>query len=93
MYKIPKSPTLSDTLAPVDLTQREIEIVMLLYIGYTQNEIACKLNLTRNTIKNHIANGCNKIGVHSTIQLLQWYIDSVLMEFCNQNFENLAEAK
>ena len=93
MYKIPKSPNLSDTLAPVDLTQREIEIVMLLYTGYTQNEIADKLYLTRNTVKNHIANSCNKIGVHSTIQLLQWYVDSVLMDYCNQNFESLAEAK
>lgn len=90
LYKIPPSPITSDRLSPANITQREVEILMLLYTGHTQNGIAERLHLSRHTIKNHIAHMCDKVGATSTIGLLQWYVDSILMDYCSQDFISLA---
>ena len=40
--------------AQVDLTDREIEILNLLYCGFTNNNIAGQLGISSNTVKNHV---------------------------------------
>jgi DNA-binding NarL/FixJ family response regulator len=90
-YKIPDSPVI-DTgaeISQVNLTQREVEVMLLLWQGLTQNEIASSLNLSRNTIRNHVQNACAKVGVNSTIGVLQWYIDTILLEDLNKCFIDL----
>ena len=55
----------------LNLTDREIEIVKYIIDGDTNNEIAKKLYIQTNTIKKHIYNIYNKLGVSSRTQLLQ----------------------
>lgn len=92
IYRIPSSPviTTASEVYQINLTQREIQVLLLLYAGKTQNEIAAQLNLSRNTVRNHVQNMCSKVDANSTIGALQWYIDSVLTEQFGQCFVSIA---
>lgn len=91
-FRIPDSPTIDngEEILQCNLTQREVEILLLLYTGLTQNEIGVKLSLSRNTIRNHVQNVCAKLNVNSTIGTLQWYIDSILMAEYGRSFIDIA---
>ena len=52
-----------------DLTPRETELMPLILQGYINEDIAKKLNVTENTVKKHIYNIFNKVGVDNRIQL------------------------
>jgi len=56
------------------LTQREKEIVHLVAIGDTNQEIAAKLNISPNTVKNHIKRIIDKVGVGNRAQLVAFAI-------------------
>ena len=90
-YRIPNSPIVDNgsELIQVNLTQREVEVMLLLWQGLTQNEIASQLKLSRNTVRNHVQNACAKVGVNSTIGVLQWYIDTIMLEDLNKRFIDL----
>ena len=45
------------------LTNREYEIFLLLIENYTTNEIARKLGISEKTVRNHISNVIQKLGV------------------------------
>ena len=45
------------------LTNREYEIFLLLIENYTTNEIAKKLGISEKTVRNHISNVIQKLGV------------------------------
>ncbi len=50
------------------LTQREIEILRLITIGFLNKEIAGKLNISDKTVKNHISNLFKKLKVADRTQ-------------------------
>jgi DNA-binding NarL/FixJ family response regulator len=50
------------------LTSREIEVLRLLAIGTDTDEIAAKLSLARNTVRNHAQNIMLKLGVRSRVE-------------------------
>jgi len=50
------------------LTKREKEIFTLLIDNYTTFEISEKLNISEKTVRNHISNVIQKLGVTSRIQ-------------------------
>jgi two-component system NarL family response regulator len=50
---------------PADLTSREIEIVRELAQGAGNREIAHKLVISENTVKNHVRNVLSKLRLHS----------------------------
>lgn len=50
------------------LTKREKEIFVLLVQSYTTKEIAKKLYISEKTVRNHISNVIQKLGVESRIQ-------------------------
>lgn len=52
------------------LTQREREILILLYEGYTNPAIAEHLNIAMNTVKGHVHHIFEKLGVNSRIDLV-----------------------
>ena len=52
------------------ITEREFEIILLIKKGQTNKEIAYNLNISVNTVNNHIANIFSKTGVRSRIDLL-----------------------
>jgi len=55
-----------------NLTQREIEILRLLSIGVTNEEIAEKTFITLNTVKTHLYNIYKKINVKNRLQAIFW---------------------
>lgn len=56
-------------IQPPLLTQREKEVLQLLVEGYTNKEIAQKLNIAENTVKNHLRNIMEKLHLQNRVQL------------------------
>ncbi|MGH2700647.1 MAG: response regulator [Actinomycetota bacterium] len=50
------------------LTQRELEVLTLLASGAGGEEIAKKLNVSRNTVRSHVQNILTKLQVHSRLE-------------------------
>lgn len=50
------------------LTKREKEVFELLVNNFTTKEIATKLGISEKTVRNHISNVIQKLGVESRIQ-------------------------
>jgi len=51
------------------LTAREKEIVVLVAQGNSNKQISQKLSISRNTVKNHLANVFSKLGVTNRLQI------------------------
>jgi LuxR family maltose regulon positive regulatory protein len=58
--------------APV-LTRREREILQLLSMGLSNQEMADKLVIAEGTLKRHVANLYQKLGVHNRAQAVRHY--------------------
>ena len=56
------------------LTPREVEVLQLICDGYSNRDIAKKLNLSANTIAVHRANIMNALGIHKTAELVVYAI-------------------
>jgi DNA-binding NarL/FixJ family response regulator len=54
------------------LTPREQEVMRLLAEGLSTKEIAERLFISPKTVENHRANIMNKLGLHSTIELVRY---------------------
>ena len=50
------------------LTKREIEVFELLVLNKSTKEIADKLNISEKTVRNHISNSMQKLGVKGRAQ-------------------------
>jgi DNA-binding NarL/FixJ family response regulator len=55
-----------------DLTRREKEILKLIALGKTNDQIAAKLNISTLTVKTHVSNIYRKINVPNRIQAIFW---------------------
>jgi two-component system nitrate/nitrite response regulator NarL len=51
------------------LTKRELEIVATVAAGYTNKEIARKLVISEDTVKHHVTNIFDKLGVYNRLEL------------------------
>jgi DNA-binding NarL/FixJ family response regulator len=51
------------------LTQREIEVIGLVTEGCSNREIASRLNITEDTVKRHLTNVFDKIGMSTRLEL------------------------
>ena len=56
------------------LSNRESQIAMLLVEGYTNQEIASRLRLSKFTVKNHVGNLFSKLGVSNRTQAVSYLI-------------------
>jgi DNA-binding NarL/FixJ family response regulator len=54
------------------LTPREQEVMCLLAEGFSANETAEKLFISPKTVENHRSNIMNKLGIHSTHELVRY---------------------
>jgi len=54
------------------LTPREQEVMRLLTEGLSSKEVASKLFISPKTVENHRSNIMNKLGLHSTIELIRY---------------------
>ena len=59
------------------LTQREKEILAVIAIGYTNDEIANKLCISPHTVKTHIYNIFQKIDVATRLQAALWAAENL----------------
>lgn len=59
-----------ELLAPYHITEREFSVIELIAKGLTNKEIASELNISANTVNNHVANIFSKTEVRSRIDLL-----------------------
>lgn len=55
---------------PAMLTRREREVVRLVALGHTANEIADELHLAHNTVRTHVRNAMAKLGARSRAHLV-----------------------
>lgn len=51
-----------------DLTPRELEVLALLVEGTPNQELAARMGISRNTVRNHVQNLLTKLGVHSRLE-------------------------
>ncbi|AVE03104.1 helix-turn-helix transcriptional regulator [Pseudomonas palleroniana] len=66
-----KSPNLPN-VAFTDLTARERDVLGLICEGLADKEIASRLKLAPNTVRNHVATVYSKLGVHSRSGAIVW---------------------
>jgi DNA-binding NarL/FixJ family response regulator len=55
-----------------ELTGRELEILGLVGEGRTSKEIAEKLYISENTVRNHVRNILDKLGMRSRFEAVNW---------------------
>ncbi len=59
----------------VSLSAREMEIIVLVADGLTNQEIAKKLTISKRTVDNHVSNMFTKTGSKNRVALLNWAMD------------------
>lgn len=68
-------------LAPADpLTPRELQVVKLIAEGYTSDEIARELVISRKTVDHHRSNILEKLGMRNVAELTRYAIRRGLLE-------------
>ena len=76
-----KNTSVSDIAKKQQLTSREKEILKLYVEGYTNNEIAEKLNLSVYTIKTHKNNIMQKYNFKSTVEMIKFALRNNIVEW------------
>ena len=62
-----------------NLTEREKEILQLIYEGYTDNEIAKALDISKNTVRTHRENLRAKFKVNNTPSMIKIAVEMKLV--------------
>ena len=62
------------------LTKRELEVLTEIVSGYTNKEIAQKLTLSEDTVKHHVTNIFNKLGVSNRLELALYAVHHQLVD-------------
>jgi DNA-binding NarL/FixJ family response regulator len=70
----------SKNLRSPELTGREIEILGLVGRGKTSKEIAEELFISENTVRNHVRNILDKLGMKSRFEAVNWAIREGLID-------------
>jgi PAS domain S-box-containing protein len=65
-------PDVSEKPQPDGLTAREQQVLALLAQGLGTNNIASKLVISQTTVRNHVQNILNKLGVHSRLEAIAY---------------------
>ena len=65
---------------PGDLTEREVDVLRLIALGHTNNEIAEQLHLSVRTVETHRAHIQQKLRISSRAELVRYALDNDLIE-------------
>ena len=65
---------------PGDLTERELDVLRLIALGHTNNEIAGQLFLSVRTVETHRAHIQQKLGRSSRAELVRYALDNDLID-------------
>ncbi|HVU78599.1 MAG TPA: helix-turn-helix transcriptional regulator [Gaiellaceae bacterium] len=63
----------------VRLTPREHEVAVLLAYGYTNHEIADRLEISIRTAEMHRANAMRKLSARNRAEVVRWALDRGLL--------------
>ena len=63
------------------LTDRELEVLKLVAQGLNNREIAKRLFISENTVKNHVRNILEKLQLHSRMEAVMYAVRENLLEF------------
>ena len=75
------SPVGSEGKLPYEpLTERELQVASLIMDGYLTKQVALALHIAVGTVRNHIKNIYQKLGVHSRVQLITKLLQYNLLE-------------
>ncbi|MBW8012846.1 MAG: response regulator transcription factor [Chloroflexi bacterium] len=69
---------IQETLEP--LTPREIDVLKLIVLGYTNRQIGEELHISVRTVEGHRANLSEKLGIKSRVELVRYARDNRLIE-------------
>jgi two-component system, NarL family, response regulator NreC len=69
-----------DVASPDDLSDREIEVLRLIALGHTNNEIAERLYLSVRTVESHRAHIQQKLSLASRSELVRYAIERGLVD-------------
>jgi len=69
-----------ETPSPDDLSDRELEVLRLIALGHTNNEIAEQLFLSIRTVESHRSHIQQKLGLTNRAELVRYAIDRGLVE-------------
>jgi DNA-binding NarL/FixJ family response regulator len=61
------------------LTPRELEIVSAIVLGFTNRDVARKFNISEDTVKHHLTNIFDKVGVSNRLELALFAIEHRLV--------------
>jgi DNA-binding NarL/FixJ family response regulator len=61
------------------LTQREIEVIGLVTEGCSNKEVAARLNITEDTVKRHLTNIFDKVGMSTRLELALFALKNKLV--------------
>ncbi|MDZ4750874.1 MAG: response regulator transcription factor [Flavobacteriales bacterium] len=64
---------------PVNISEREMEVIKLIAQGYTNQEIADKLFLSHHTVNTHRKNIMSKLGVNNTAAIVMYAVKTELV--------------
>jgi two-component system response regulator NreC len=70
----------ADEGPPDDLTEREVEVLRLIALGYTNTEIASQLYLSVRTVVSHRAHIQQKLRVSTRAELVRYALDHGLVD-------------
>lgn len=76
---VQSSAALKASMADVDLTERELEVLRLVATGATNREIAGKLSVSEGTVKNHMSNILTRLGLRDRLQAALFAIEHRLV--------------
>jgi PAS domain S-box-containing protein len=69
----------------IDLTAREKDVLGLICEGLADKEIAARLKLAPNTVRNHVATMYSKLGLHSRAEAIVWARERALFSADNRS--------
>lgn len=72
-------PGASAVIEHLGLTAREMQVITLIVAGYTNRDLARNLKISPNTVKHHLGNIFDKLGVSNRLELVLYAIDNRLV--------------